>query len=90
MFEFIEKLFGNKPASKSIAKERLRLVLIQDRSAMSPAMLDALKVDLIKVISEYMSIDIDALEVCLENENDSIALVCNIPILEMKRTKADN
>lgn len=49
-------------------------------------MLEALKNDLIKVISEYMDIDTAGLEVSLNQENDSVALVANIPILRVKRT----
>lgn len=89
MFEFIQRALGLKKddptASKHTAKERLRLVLVHDRASMSPTTLEALKEDLIRVISEYMEIDQAGLEVCLNNEDDSVALVCNIPILKMKR-----
>lgn len=89
MLEFIQRALGLKRdepcASKNTAKERLRLVLVHDRASMSPATLEALKEDLIRVISEYMEIDQSGLEVCLNNEDESVALVCNIPILNMKR-----
>lgn len=90
MFEFIQRALGLKKddptASKNTAKERLRLVLVQDRASMSPATLEALKEDLIRVISEYMEIDQAGLEVSLSSEDESVALVCNIPILQLKRT----
>jgi cell division topological specificity factor len=89
MFEFIQRALGLKKddptASKNTAKERLRLVLVQDRASMSPATLEALKEDLIRVISEYMEIDQTGLEVSLSSEDESVALVCNIPILKLKR-----
>lgn len=51
-----------------------------------PHLLESLKNDLIKVISEYLDIDTDGLEVSLTHENDAVALVANIPILRVKRT----
>lgn len=89
MFEFIQRALGLKKddpsTSKYAAKERLRLVLVQDRANMSPSTLEALKEDLIRVISEYMEIDQSGLEVSLSNEEEAVALVLNIPVLNMKR-----
>ena len=87
MFEsFINRIFGKENGSKSVATERLRLVLVHDRANVSPQMLNALKNDLIKVISEYMEIDQQALEVNLSTEDGGVALVANIPVLKMKRS----
>lgn len=71
--------------SKDIARERLRLVLVHDRSDSSPELLNALKEDLIKVIREYMDIDEEALVVDLANEQDSVALIANIPVRGFRR-----
>ena len=71
--------------SKEVARERLRLVLIHDRSMVSPELISALKADLIKVIQEYMDIDVDSLLVDLEGEDDAVALIANIPIKSLKR-----
>lgn len=87
MLEFLLKILGKENAnSKNVAKERLRLVLVHDRASVSPVVLEALKNDLIKVISNYMDIDEGALEVNLDSSDDSVALVANIPVLRMKRT----
>ncbi|ACV64064.1 cell division topological specificity factor MinE [Desulfofarcimen acetoxidans DSM 771] len=86
MFEFIGKLFNKESTSKNVAKERLRLVLIHDRASISPHLLHTLKGELISLISKYMEIDEDALEITLDSENDSVALVANIPVRSMKRT----
>jgi len=72
-------------SSKTVAKERLRLVLVHDRASISPAMLNKLKEDLIKVISNYMEIDESALEVNLCQDERDVALVANIPVMKMKR-----
>jgi cell division topological specificity factor MinE len=72
-------------SSKNVAKERLRLVLVHDRASISPYMLNKLKEDLIKVISNYMEIDESSLEVNLNQDDKEVALVANIPVLKMKR-----
>jgi len=66
LLDFITRIFNrDSNASKNVAKERLRLVLVHDRANVSPQLLQELKADLIKVISNYMEIDEDALEVNL-------------------------
>lgn len=87
MLDFILRLFGKEStSSKKVAKERLRLVLVHDQVGVSPHLLEALKEDLIKVISEYLEIDQSGLEVSLSRSDDTVALVANIPILRIKRT----
>ena len=82
----ISKLFYRENmTSRDIAKERLRLVLVHDRSSSSPELLNALKEDLIRVIREYMEIDEDALVVDLANEEDAVALIANIPVKGFRR-----
>ncbi len=89
MLDFIGKLLGldssGANSSKNVAKERLRLVLVHDRASVSPELLQSLKEDLIKVISNYMEIDKESLEVHLNSEDDTMALVANIPVVKMKR-----
>lgn len=92
MLDFLAKFFGweSENTSKSVAKERLRLVLVHDRSNVSPELMEALREDLIKVISNYMEIDKDAIEVSLSKEDGSVALVANIPVVRMKKRSATN
>ncbi|CUH97450.1 hypothetical protein P22_3580 [Propionispora sp. 2/2-37] len=87
MFELIQKLFGKESSrSKDIAKERLRLVLVHDRANVSPQFMEVLKDDMIRVISNYMEINEEDMEVSLTNTNSSVALVANIPVNRMKRS----
>jgi len=87
LLDFLLRVFGKDTgSSKNVAKERLRLVLVHDRADMSPQLIEDLKEDLIKVISNYMEIDENALEVNLDSSNNTVALVANIPVLRMKRT----
>ncbi len=86
MLDILTKIFNRENvSSKDIARERLRLVLVHDRSAVSPELLNALKEDLIKVIREYLDIDDEELIVNLENSEDSVALVASIPVKGFRR-----
>lgn len=86
MLDFINRIFGRESSSsRNVAKERLRLVLVHDRAGVSPELLESLKADLINVISNYMEIDEDALEVSLDSSENQVALVANIPVKKMKR-----
>jgi len=89
LLEFINRMLGRESASsKAVAKERLRLVLVHDRASISPTMLNQLREDLIKVISNYMEIDESALECNLCQDDREVALVANIPVVKMKRDYA--
>lgn len=89
MFEFIGKIFGGggsgSEGSKKQAKERLRLVLVHDRASLSPGLVEDLKEELIQVISKYMDIDEEGLEVSFDESDDSVALIANIPVKSVKR-----
>jgi len=86
LFDMLTRMFTKETvASKDIARERLRLVLVHDRSSVSSNLLNAVKEDLIKVIKKYMDIDEECLSVNLKNAEDSVALVANIPIKSLKR-----
>ncbi len=90
MLDILSRLFGKESSSsKDIARERLRLVLVHDRTAVSPEFINALKEDLVKVIQKYMDIDLESLLVNIEGEDNSVALVANIPIKGLKRAAAN-
>ena len=74
-----------KLASKEIAKERLRLVLVHDRATVSPRFLELIKEEIIEVIANYMEIDEERMEVSLNNMEDAVALVASIPVKRVKR-----
>jgi cell division topological specificity factor len=85
MFELLQRLFARENPSKDVAKERLRMVLVHDRASVAPQVWEALKEDLIRVISRYLDIDEAAMDVQLQRENDSVALVASIPVRRVKR-----
>ena len=98
MFENLTKFFKkfNKKDdkananSKDAAKERLHLVLMQDRANVSADFLELMKQEIIEVIKKYIDVDEEAIDVRLTNkENDdgtngAPALYANIPILNIK------
>jgi cell division topological specificity factor len=88
----LSRIFGKSKNSKDFAKERLKLVLIHDRANVSPQFLEMVKGEIIKVISNYMDIDEDTLDIQMtrtkSEEGDRIvpALVANIPIRNVKNS----
>lgn len=86
--------FFKKKSSSTMAKDRLKLVLISDRANCSPDMMEAIKNDIIKVISKYMEIDCEGLDIQItqtesDGANGSVPALCaNIPILDMKQKKS--
>ncbi|MGL4989423.1 MAG: cell division topological specificity factor MinE [Cetobacterium sp.] len=79
--------FMGKEKSSAVAKDRLKLVLIHDRSMLPPKIMEALKNELISVISKYVDIDKDSLNIEVSQETDTgreTALIANIPILKKK------
>ncbi|HAA90779.1 MAG: Cell division topological specificity factor [Thermoanaerobacterales bacterium 50_218] len=87
MLEILSRIFGKEAsqASKNVARERLRLVLMHDRLEISPQIMEALRDDIIKVITNYLVIDEGATEIAFERGKNSMALVASIPVLKMKR-----
>ncbi len=85
-FDFLKKE-SNQKGSKSIAKDRLKLVLVHDRASMSPEVLEALRKEIIQVISKYVDVDNNNIEVELNDNNNQATLVANIPINEIKRKR---
>ena len=89
MLGIITNLF-KKENSKDEAKNRLKLVLIQDRAMLPSGVLENMKDDILKVLSKYVEIEKSKLniEVCPYDEDPrKIALVANIPILKASRRK---
>lgn len=98
MFENVMKFFkkfskeNNEKSkdSKDTAKERLHLVLMQDRANVSADFLELMKQEIIEVIKKYIDIDENQIDVRLTNKvnsdgtNGAPALYANIPIMSIK------
>ena len=83
MFNFL----GRKRSAES-AKERLQLVLVHDRTDITPAQLEALKDELLKAISRYIDIDPDAVRIGLERDGRSQRLIADIPLRSVSHHRA--
>jgi len=84
MIEWVKKMFGAQTSS-STAKERLRLVLMTDHLALAPDIIENMKRDLVDVISRYVEVDRDKVEVNFEREDRALAMLANIPIVSVNR-----
>lgn len=89
-FKKIGKQEKETVKSKDAAKERLHLVLMQDRANVSADFLDLMKQEIIEVIKKYIDVDENAIDVRLTNKtngdgtNGAPALYANIPIVSIK------
>lgn len=81
-----------KKSSGDVAKDRLKLLLVSDRADCSPDVMEAIKNDIIQVISKYMEIDAEGLDIQItqtesETTNGTVpALYANIPIKDLKHS----
>ena len=85
-------LKNNNAKSGGVAKDRLKLVLVHDRVGCSYTVLEMLKADILNVISEYMEIDDEELDIRLthikETSGEVPVLYANIPIRSMRMAKS--
>lgn len=86
---FWSRLLGREPQpdSAEVAKQRLQLVLAQDRLNISPETLNLLKDEMIAVISHHIEIDQANVQVTMTRTAQGTCLVANIPVL---RARASN
>jgi cell division topological specificity factor len=86
--EVWNRLFGRSPESAQIAKERLQLVLANDRTHISPETLEKLKDEIINVISKHIDIDRSNVEVVVTRSAHGNRLVADIPVLGARGTRS--
>lgn len=80
--------FFKKKSSGEAAISNGPLLLVSDRSNCSPETMELIKNDIIKVISKYMEIDPDGLDIQItqnSEESEGPALYANIPIRELRK-----
>ena len=87
MSSFLERIFGHDRKSATAAKERLKLVLIHDRTDLAPGVLESLKDELIQVISRYVAIDPTAVRIEMEQDGRQQRLLADIPLLTAQRRR---
>ena len=82
---WVNRLFGNKEKSSTVAKNRLQMVLIHDRSNISPGLIEQIKDDIITVIAKRLEIDPDNVVVNLAQSAQESRLVAEIPLLNGRK-----
>lgn len=87
MSTLLERVFGRDRKSADTAKERLKLVLIHDRTDLTPDALQTLKDELITVISRYVEIDPEAVRIEMEQDGREQRLLADIPLRPARRRR---
>ena len=73
-------LFSPRNRSAQTAKERLRLVLIHDRSALAPGVMETLRDELIEVISRHVEVDRTSVRLEITQDGRAQRLLADIPL----------
>jgi cell division topological specificity factor len=88
MASWLERIMGSKNKSADQAKERLKFVLIHDRTDLSPQALEDMKNDIIEVISRHVQIDANKVKINMSQEGREQRLIADIPILPVRGRRA--
>ncbi len=83
----MSRFLGRLPNSANVAKERLQLVLAQDRANIPPDTLETLKDEIISVISKHIDIDVANVEVSISHGPNGNRLVADIPVRDRRRAR---
>ena len=84
VFGFFSKAEKEDETAKETAVNRLRVVLMQDRTNLTPELLEKMRGELIELLSKYVELDKEALELNFEQEGEQMALMLSIPVLRAK------
>jgi cell division topological specificity factor len=82
LIDILERFFPglNDRNSRSEVKNRLKLVLAHDRAAIAPETLEAMRREILAVVSKYVELDSDAMEISLDSSDRMTVLMANLPI----------
>ncbi len=80
--------FKGKNKSASAAKERLQLVLIHDRTDLSPRVMEDMRDEIIEVISRHVNVDKEAVQIKVQQDGREQFLLAEIPIQSANRRRS--
>ncbi len=89
MLAILRRFLGDKHSGQT-ARKRMQFVLMHDRVDITPDIMEAVKNDIIKVLSRYMEIDNKSIKVDLEQGKDFMALISNVQIKRVYRHASSN
>lgn len=81
---FFHQTESEQSNAKDVACNRLKLVLMQDRTNLSPAIMDRMRKELIDLLSKYLELDRELLDLNFEQEDSQMALMLSIPVVRAK------
>jgi len=84
---FFDRFLGRETKSAVKAKERLKLVLVHDRTDLSPGILEILRDDLIQTISRHVEIDANAVRIEMTQDGREQRLIADIPLRSTRRRR---
>lgn len=82
---FLDTLFGRNTSrrpqqSASVAKQRLVEVLVQDHVKLTPQTMEAIRLEILEILSRHLEIDADKLQINLTRSERGESLVANVPV----------
>jgi cell division topological specificity factor len=84
--DMIDRLLGRPEKNpRGVARDRLKLVLMQDRSALPAPIMEQIRKEILQVLSKYVEIDESSLDMSVERADDAVALIANIPIRSIRK-----
>jgi cell division topological specificity factor len=89
MFDWLDRVLGQKQHSADQAKQRLKLVLIHDRTDLAPGQMEKMKNELLQVISKYIEIDPTSVNISMMQEGREQRLVADIALKAAARHKGN-
>ncbi len=83
--QLMQLLLRQQEKTSGTARRRLSMVLVMDRVGLAPRYMEEMRNDIVAVVSNYLMVDPDSMELQVRREGDSIMLVSNIPVRMLER-----
>ncbi len=91
IIELLERLFGrDQITSRTKVKQRLKFILAHDRAAISPQIFEQMRREIMQVVSKYVELEEENIEINLESDRDLTAVIANLPIRAIRLIQPPN